>query len=55
MSIGSASNKRYQDVAKLYANFADGINGWAQLDTAQIDKVMELVNADNSQGLFGKL
>lgn len=52
MSIGSASNKRYQDVAKIYANFADGINGWAQLDTAQIDKVMEFVNADNSQGLF---
>lgn len=52
MSISSASNKRYQDVAKIYANFADGINGWAQLDTAQIDKVMELVNADNSQGLF---
>lgn len=55
MSIGSASNKRYQDVAKIYANFADGINGWAQLDTAQIDKVMELVNADNSQGLFAYL
>ena len=52
MSIGSASNKRYQDVAKIYANFTDGINGWAQLDTAQIDKVMEFVNADNSQGLF---
>lgn len=52
MSIGSASNKRYQDVAKIYANFADGVNGWAQLDTAQIDKVMEFVNADNSQGLF---
>lgn len=52
MSIGSASNKRYQDVAKIYANFADGINGWAQLDTAQIDKVMEFVNTDNSQGLF---
>lgn len=52
MSIGSASNKRYQDVAEIYANFADGINGWAQLDTAQIDKVMEFVNADNSQGLF---
>lgn len=52
MSIGSASNKRYQDIAKIYANFADGINGWAQLDTAQIDKVMEFVNTDNSQGLF---
>ncbi|CDF43789.1 putative uncharacterized protein [Roseburia sp. CAG:182] len=52
MSIGSASNKRYQDVAKIYANFADGVNGWSQLDTSQIDKVMEFVNSNDSQGLF---
>ena len=52
MSIGSASNKRYQDVAKIYQNFADGVNGWSQLDTSQIDKVMEFVNSNDSQGLF---
>lgn len=52
MSIGSASNKRYQDVAKIYANFADGVNGWSQLDTSQIDNVMEFVNSNDSQGLF---
>ena len=52
MSIGSGSNKRYQDVAKIYQNFADGVNGWSQLDTSQIDKVMEFVNSNDSQGLF---
>lgn len=52
MSIGSASNKRYQGVAKIYANFADGVNGWSQLDTSQIDNVMEFVNSNDSQGLF---